>query len=259
MRKLVLLGLFGLTQLSAFGDCGDFGASLDYLYWKPANSSVNTSTASKFESGKQLNSAILVDPTYNSGVRGEVWWRPQSSCVALIGRYYYVESRQSQPFFNVTLPRGIGPPPVLSTITLSAQTPYHAADVLISYPLCLGNCLQLNLLAGGHFLYWALDVQQTVESDGESSSFALVLTPFESHSRFSGGGASLGVSTSWSIWCGLHTFVEARFGVMRGSNLRASLGEEHDDTLVVNLPSAFRTWTRELDLRLGARYDCQLG
>jgi hypothetical protein len=261
MKKFALAGLFGLAQLSALGGCGEIGLSVDYLYWGQANLFVDGGQAFRDEGA--LVSDKRIDPTYSSGVRGELRWLSPWSCVALSGRYYYVEPSQSQPFLNVVGDFEAG----TSITTLSAQIPYHAGDILLSYPVSLCSCLQLNLLAGGHVLYWALNVQERVEyPEGFGEGGLSFLLEQQVHSRLAGGGAVVGFGSIWDVWCGLQAFAEVQYGVIRGSYMQAGWLEQEPETLspvppsrIETLPRSGQVWTRELDLRLGARYGCQLG
>jgi Legionella pneumophila major outer membrane protein precursor len=250
MRKFVLLGLFGLTQLSALGGCGDFGGSVDYLYWKPANFAGSFNLVEREgEGGKVFETEALVDPSYQSGVRGEIWWRPECSSLSLIGRYYWVEPRHSQDFV------GFDDGNERSQFA-SMEVLYHAADLLLAYQFCLCNCFQLDLLGGGHVLYTAINVKSRFRFPNEND-----FQREEAHNRVAGGGASLGLAAAWDIWCGLRAFAEGRYGVIYGSSLEAGVRVRTGvrDTTTVFTPSSFQVWTREFDLRLGGRYDWSCG
>jgi Legionella pneumophila major outer membrane protein precursor len=247
MRRFALLGLFGLTQLSALGGCGDFGVTVDYLYWKPANyvGKFGGGVVREGEGEKSFVSNANFDPTYQSGVRGEIWWRPNCGPLSLIGRYYWVEPGHSQEYVGES-----------SAVSGSIEVVYHAADLLLAYQFCLCNCFHLDFLAGGQVLYDAVNANLNIFFVGGDQR-----SRREAHSRLAGGGGSLGLAGAWNVWCGLHAIAEARYGVIFGSCLgtRVEVEETPDPGITVRTPTSFQVWTRELDLRLGGRYDWKCG
>jgi Legionella pneumophila major outer membrane protein precursor len=239
MKRTVLSTLLFIgAQLSAFMDCGDFGGSIDYLYWKPAGMSLRRATVTRNLDDRSVRTSVVVDPTYDSGVRGEAWWRPECSRGALVGRFYWLSADHAQTF--------VGDSP---TYRVRSEMDYYAGDVLAAYALCSSNCLSLELLAGAEVLYLA-NPFSSVQTETDTGDFTERL---ERHFRTSGGGATVGVAGSWRAWCALELFGEARCGLVFSSTRLASF-REFPSSLSVDAPFSSQEWTREWNLRLGGRY-----
>jgi Legionella pneumophila major outer membrane protein precursor len=226
LSSIILLG----TQLSALGSCGEFDLAIDYLYWKPAGVAQELGQVSKEVDGWDNCTRVIVDPTYQSGVRGELGWRPHCWPMALVARYSWVEPSHSQTFNGSS-----------ESIRVELETIYHAGDLFLTYQFCSWNRFRLELLAGGNFLYFA-EVSKKTSSSGLS----------ELHIRFAGGGGSVGVGGIWSLWCSLEAFAEARFGLLFGSRMDARVEVNSSATFLT--PISNQEWTRELGLRLGGRH-----
>jgi hypothetical protein len=228
MKKAALSTLILFqAQLSALLGCGEFDLTIDYLYWKPAGVAQELGHVDSGGNGLTHRNRVVVDPTYQSGVRGELGWRPHCSPFGLVGRYSWVEPRHAQ-VFN-------GSP---ESMRVSLETIYHAGELFLTYQLCRWNCFELELLAGGGFLYFA-------EVSKQSSATSLN----EVHVRFAGGGGSLGLGGAWSLPCCLEAFAELRFGLLFGSRMDGRL-----EVPIFFTPVSNQEWTRELDLRFGGRY-----
>jgi Legionella pneumophila major outer membrane protein precursor len=244
VKRALFLGLCALTQLTALGNCGDFEVTVDYLYWKPANFAMDLgSTVGKTVGDRIFTNRPVVDPTYNSGVRGEAWWKPTCSPVSLMGRYSWVESRHAKTFLA---------PPVFST-PIEVQFIYHAAEVYAHYLLYCSNCLRVASLVGGRFLYTAFNSEQSNLVEGELSQLT------RGHVRLAGGGASAGIAITWNVWRCLEAFAEGHFGLIYGSNMQAGESVTFGATANTRVPFSFQTWTREVDARLGGRYSMSCG
>jgi Legionella pneumophila major outer membrane protein precursor len=225
MKRALFLALCALTQLSALGNCGDFEFTVDYLYWKPANFAIDFGEVERQSNEKFIFTRQLIDPTYHSGVRGEAWWR---CCpLSFIGRYSWIESRQRQSFVGY---RDVG-----------VEVIYHAAELHSSYQLCS----PLSVLLGGRILYTALNTLAITQTNPISID--------RGHSRFAGGGASVGISGGWNLLSCLELFAEGHFALLYGSSMETSTGRQSNT--VVFAPQSFQVWTREIDGCIGVRYD----
>jgi hypothetical protein len=247
--RLALLGLLTLSiPLSAVGLCGDFGGSIDYIYWKPADSAYNFGSIEvDGPDGSIIQTPLIVDPTYSSGVRGELWWQPECCPIAFLGRYYWVEARQAHTFLG----RSGFPIEVDGSISLHAESIYHAADLLLAYPLLCLDCFEFGILAGGEFLYSAFN-EQAFATGGAPSTHL-------SHTRYSAGGVSVGLGSCWYLFPCLDFFAEARYGMLFGSTLSTTVAVRSTGEQTIITPFSSGEWTREVDFRFGGHYERRCG
>jgi Legionella pneumophila major outer membrane protein precursor len=238
MKSIFSILLLAITtQVASFGEAEQYGASIDYLYWKAFNVALDFRRVTQ---GDRINKA-QVDPTYDSGVRGEIWFRPNCAALGLIGRYYWVDTRQSQTFANDQEPLQVHG---------GLKTYYQAGDVLLSYRFCPRQCFSWEALAGAKILYLATDTRT-----GETRQTSIVDS--FNHQRFAGGGVAIGLAACWTPWCPLDLFAEAQYGALFGSRRSSFVSLRSPGTSIFTRPNAFGSYTREVDLRAGGRFRIQ--